>query len=44
MVLGEIGRVSGATRRPDKQQEGEWQEEKGHCSTSREGATIEEGK
>lgn len=28
----------------DKQQEGEWQEEKGHHSTSREGTTTEEGK
>lgn len=28
----------------DKQQEGEWQEEKGHRSTSRGGTTTEEGK
>ncbi len=44
MVLGEIGRVSMATRRPDKQREGEWQKEEGHCFTSREGTTIGEGK
>lgn len=37
--INEEARISG-----DKQQEREWQEEKGHSSTSREGTAAEEGK